>query len=222
MVNPKNSFWLALVFTIIIFLLGLTFGYFIEIYKADVSEEKILGSEIELLDYSTRAELYKNLNLSCEPRMDAILKNADEIYYNALELERYEDSAKFTTMLLLLHKRYDLLRASLWIDYNLVRKSCRQDVHVLLYLFEYKTEDVELKSMQGLYSRILSDMKSKHSDKIILLPVAMDLDLGSVDFIEKANNVSQAPAIIIDDNLVIQGRITFDELESIIFNRNKQ
>jgi len=93
---------------------------------------------------------------------------------------------------------------------------------VLLYLFEYKTEDVELKSMQGLYSRILSDMKSKHSDKIILLPVAMDLDLGSVDFIEKANNVSQAPAIIIDDNLVIQGRITFDELESIIFNRNKQ
>ena len=48
--KSKHVFWQALVFTVIIFAMGLILGFYLESSRTNEVELRLLGSEVNLLD----------------------------------------------------------------------------------------------------------------------------------------------------------------------------
>jgi predicted thioredoxin/glutaredoxin len=63
------------------------------------------------------------------------------------------------------------------------------------------------------------DTKNKNGDAILLIPIAANLELASIELATINNNVTQIPSILIDSRKVVDKVVTFDELEKIIFEK---
>ena len=214
--GSKNAFWQALIFTIAVFFVGLVFGYFLESYKADKSEMISLEAEINLLDDQVRVEVLQKSNLSCEAATESVFSFADKIYEDALLLERYGAAANFNAEnLKIIHRRYDLLRVLLWEEGMGLKSRCK-DIHTVVYLFEYSSEDVETSARQNYFSKILLDLKNNNPNEILLIPIAANLDLASVELIMKSRGIN-SPSILIDEEKKVNDVITYEDLEKLVF-----
>lgn len=216
MVNAKHAFWLAFVFTIIIFAIGLIFGFFIESKRSDTAQENIMKSEINLLDEQIRNREIVNMEISCDLAKKSTFDFADKIYLEAQNLEKYAATNKFLGNLKDIHSRYDLLRMLVWDEASKIRSNCSADFHIVIYFFNYDTKDLDVRAEQSTFSRVLTDLKNKYPDKILLIPIASNLDLGSVNLALDQYNITKAPAILIDNRYVIDHLESLQEIENTV------
>jgi hypothetical protein len=217
MVNSKHAFWQALIVAIAVFGIGITAGFFIESYRADSVKLNILDSEIRVLDEQIRERVLERGNVSCALSEKSLLAFADRIYGEAQKLEQYHGASKFSESFLILHRRYDLLRALLWQDSINHRVRCPSSFHNVVYLYEYGTDSVESRARQSYYSRMLAEIKTRAGNEILLIPLATNMNLSSVDILLENYDVTETPAILIDERYAVTTVITRDELERIIF-----
>lgn len=217
MVNNKHAFWKALIFAVIVFAIGFFLGFFLENSRTSQIELNILNSEINLLDEQIRSRGIEQFEIDCAQAKQSTFEFADKIYDEVIQLEVYDSNSKFIGTLKILHKRYDLLRTILWTEGIQIKKECNTDFHTLVYFFEYGTENTQTQAKQASLSRLLADVKNKYGDKILLIPIAGNLDLESINLIKKKYGISGMPSIIADENKVISTDITFEDLEKIIF-----
>lgn len=219
--QTKYTFLSSLVITIIVFVIGLVIGFAIESNRIDRTELALLNSEISLLDEQIRGRNIDVFNVSCELAVVNTFEFADRIYEEALLLEKYDASSKFTDELEIVHKKYDLLRTLLWAHSIETKTECPSyQYHNVVYLFDYASEDFDQKARQAAFSRLLADIKGDYGRSVLLIPIASNLDLESVELIKEKYGVVEAPAIIIDEEKVITEDVTFSELEDIIFEQN--
>lgn len=219
--RPKYSFLFALIFTLVIFFFGLLFGFFLEETRAKSIDESLLKSEVNLLDEQTRESLFENFDVQCGVAEENLFSFADRIYAEAQKLERYDSVSKFSDSLKIIHRRYDLLRVMLWSEAVDLKKNCKSDFHTVVYFFDYGSNDLDIKAKQSAYSRMLADLKGKYGNSILLIPIAANLNLSSVDVILESYNIPHVPSILIDENVSLSDFPTFSELETSIFKRNK-
>jgi len=213
----RHVFWQALVFTIIIFAVGLIFGFYLESSRASTVEVNLLGSEVNLLDEQLRGKIVESSNLSCGVALDSTFAFADKVYEEALKLEQYESSSKFNQeTMLVLHRRYDLLRTMFWLEAVTLKKRC-PSFHTVVYFFNYNTNDIKMKAKQSFFSNLLRDIKEENAGKILLIPIAADLDLAAVDIAMQTYKVNSSPMILIDETKRVNDVITQKELNDLIF-----
>lgn len=217
MVSSKHAFWWALAFTVFIFIIGVILGFVLENSRSNDVEIALISSEISLLDQQVRTRGIEQFDISCEHAKSSTFEFADKIYEEASQLELFDSSAKFTSDLKLLHKRYDLLRVMLWMESIDLKNRCG-NVHTLVYLFEYAPEETQQRAIQTSYSRMLLDLKNSHENEILLIPIAANLDIESVELIKEKYFIEELPAIIIDEKTVISGETSIQELEDKIFS----
>jgi hypothetical protein len=222
MVNGKHAFWQALVFTIVVFAIGIIFGFFIEGQRSNQVELNAMKSEINFIDAQIRNNAITEYDVSCELAKTSNFAFADKIYNEAYKLEKLDASNKFTDTLKESHKRYDLLRMMLWNEAIHIKKSCGQNFHTVVYLFNYDEQDVDIRAEQATYARVLTDIKAKYPDRVLLIPIAANMDLESINFALDYYNVNRTPAIIIDEKIVIDHIPTIEQMENVIFNSNKE
>ncbi|MBS3065526.1 hypothetical protein J4229_00550 [Candidatus Pacearchaeota archaeon] len=216
--KSKHVFWQALVFTVIIFAMGLILGFYLESSRTNEVELRLLGSEVNLLDEQLRGELTGNSNLSCGVSVQSTFAFADKIYGEALKLEEYDLSSKFTKETLLsLHRRYDLLRVLLWTETIKLKDRCG-GFHTVVYFFDYLSDDISVKARERFFSNLLTDIKERNAGKVLLIPIASDLDLASIELAMKSYNIVTSPSILIDEEKIVNNVITIEELEKIIFS----
>lgn len=220
MVGSKRAFWQAFIFTAIIFGIGLMIGFFFEVSRANSAENVVSDAEISLLDEQLRNRAATELNLSCDAAVESMFQFADSIYNDASALEQQDASTQFSNRFASLHRRYDLLRTILWIEGISLKNRCGNSFHTVVYLYTYKPREVEARAQQSFYSRLLLDLKYAHPEEILLIPIATNTNLGSVDLILQRYNISHMPAIIVDENVSITNIATLEELERIVFQRN--
>ncbi|MEK6890335.1 MAG: hypothetical protein AABW82_04465 [Nanoarchaeota archaeon] len=212
----RNAFWQALIFTVIVFGFGIMMGFFIEDHRAKYVNSNLLDSEISLLDEQLTVNSIKDFNISCDANVENIFNFADKVYEDALELERYDGASTFSNQLIVLHKKYDLLRLTLWLEAIKIKKNCNSDFHIVTYLYEYKTEDVEKQAKQKYYSRILAQLKSENREEVLLIPIAANMNLSSVDLTLSQYNITEFPAIILNEERVITDFMSFEKINRII------
>lgn len=218
MANEKHVFWQALIFTIIIFSIGLIMGYFLENSRADKIELSLLNSEINILDQQIRNKGISQFEIDCDVAKESTFSFANKIYDEAVQLERYDSQAKFVQTTKILHKRYDLLRTLLWMESIDIKKECNDNFHTIVYLFDYSSPDLEKKAQQASTSKVLVDLKNKYGNRILLIPLASNLDLESIELIKQKFKINSIPVIIIDEKTIIHEIPRFQELEETIFN----
>ncbi len=208
----KHAFWQAFIFTIIVFGLGLILGFFLEGVQSDNIYSRLITSELSLLDDQLTQEIIKDYNVSCRQSRKSLFEFADRIYDEAVEIEEIDGTGRIGD-LTVLHKRYDLLRTLLLKEAKNLKQRCGNDFHVFSYFYLYNSEDVETSSKQNYFSRVLFDLKELHPDTVLLVPIASDTDLVSVDALITALKIKNYPSIVIDDSKVITDNLTLEELE---------
>lgn len=215
MIN-REVFWHSLLFTIFIFASGLFIGFLIENSRVNNVESALYNSEINLLDQQIRDGVIGSFKISCPTAKAELFSFADEIYEEAFKLEEYDASSKFADVLPILHKRYDLLRVLLWTESRELNSRCPNSFHRVVYFYEYGDDDPSVRGLQSFYSRMLTELKDKHEENVLLIPLASNLNVSSLNVIMASYNVTTFPSILIDEKRLITEPPTFEELEGYV------
>lgn len=219
-INSKHAFWKALIFTVIVFALGLIMGVFLESSKTDDVQLALLDSEVALLDAQLRERVVDDFDVSCDIAKEQLFMFADKIYEEAADLEEVAGSSHFSKDIIdSLHRRYDLLRSLLWAESVKLKESCG-DFDTLVYLYEFNSEDLNVESRQVYYSRLALDMKLAHEHELVLIPIAANMGLDSIDILMESYGIESLPVLIANEKDVVYDIVTFDELENIVFDSN--
>jgi len=212
--SKKHVFWEALIITIVIFLAGILLGILIETTNSNKISNLYLQSEISLTDAMATSRLSENSEFNCDSIKNTNINFANQIYEEAKLLEQYESSGKLTSSMKLLHKKYDLLRTILWTSNQKSLERC-DNYGLIVYIYEYESEDTVKKATQNVWSKILLDVK-KQNDNILLLPIAADQDLTSLNLLIDEHEITQFPALIINNDQVIYSLENAESVQSLL------
>jgi len=212
--SKKHVFWEALIVTILIFLIGIFLGMLIETGNTNKINNLYISSEISLTDAMAGLKLTENSELDCESLKANNINFANQVYEEAKLLEKYESSGKLTEGMKLLHKKYDLLRTILWINSQNSLARCN-NYNLVVYLYEYETEQIEKKATQNVWSKILLDIKQERND-ILLIPIAADQELTSLNLLLEQYNITQFPALIINNNNTIYNLESAETIQPLL------
>jgi hypothetical protein len=211
--SRKHVFWEALVIAIAIFLIGLFFGMMIEMIKSNTMSDFYANSETSLVDGLAISQLSTS-EFSCESLKNYNIEFADKVYQEAKMLEQYEDSGKLTNNLKALHRKYDLLRTLAWMSNTNSLEQCG-NYNLVVYLYEYDTEVLDKKATQNVWSKMLLDVKQAN-EAMVLLPIAVDQNITSLNLLKDKYNITQFPALVINNEKVVNSIGSLEELKSLL------
>lgn len=197
--NRKRVFWEALLLTVVIFFFGVLIGVSFESGKVEQIRQYYSSSEVSIMDVFASNNLIDVEGAGCGELIEANFEFANRIYEEAILLEKYEDSGKITEGMILEHKKYDLLRTLLWINEMKTTEKCGRSFHTVIYLYEYQPEDLTQKAVQGVWSKILFDLKQEYGSEVLLIPIAVDSDLVSLNSATEKFDITDYPVLIIDN-----------------------
>ncbi len=214
--NRKRVFWEALLLTVVVFLFGLLIGIVYESSKSSDMNEYYSVSELSLMDIFALNSLVNVDSEDCLILTESNLDFADRIYEEAKTLAKYEAAGKITKEIEIVHKRYDVLRTFLWINTIKTSEKCEKDYSTVVYLYEYSSDDLTKKAEQNVWSKILSDFKEQEGGGILLIPIAADSNLTSLDSLISKFKITEYPVVIIDEKYVIKDLSSVEELEKYL------
>ncbi len=215
MANNKHSFWQALIVALIIFWSGILIGIFFEDSRVAEITAFYSDAETSISDFKMASDLIFNENMECSRLNEEATIFANRIYEEAKKLEQYDNSNKITNRVIPLHKRYDLLRTILWEKIVENKEQCSEPVNTIIYLYKYKSEDVETISTQKTISNYLTEIKKQNPD-IILIPIATDMDILSLDILKEKYNITQTPTIIINEKYIISDLNNLNQIQPFL------
>lgn len=211
LISKKHVFWQSFLIAVIIFILGFILGIYLEQLRTDKMNFISYQSEIFLMDTFTQNNLIKSNLISCNYLIDSNIDFANKIYNEARQLEKYDSSNKITSSIKEVHKKYDLLRTILWINTIEIKQKCNKPNSVV-YIYNYNTQNIEIKSKQITWSKILADLKVIEGNNIILIPIAGDSNITSLNYLLTSYNITSYPVVIINEKHVIRDLETKEDL----------
>ncbi len=210
--KSKHVFWQALVIALIIFWSGILIGIFFENSRIEKLEDFYFGAKTDISDFELSSEILYGGNYNCALIQEHSVLLADKIYVEARLLEKYDDSNKITKDLIVLHRRYDLLRTILWKNIIENKEKCNSDLNTVVYLYNYDNPDLNTKAIQEAMSNFLIDLKGEYGDEIILIPIAVDTNVGALDLLRELYEVEKSPSIFVNEEFKFE---TLDSLENL-------
>ncbi len=212
--SQKHVFWQALIITILVFSLGIISGIVLENWRTSKVDYLYKQSEIDLLDIKLQSEIYSQGNFNCEEAINENINFADRIYKEALILERYEKASQLTEDIKLSHKKYDILRAILFLNSIEIKRQCNASYYEIVYFYKVNDPNIEIKSKESVFSRLLSELKEKKGKDILLIPIAADNNVTSINLLLNKYSVSQneLPVILIDRKIKVRNIENINDL----------
>ena len=211
----RNSFWQALIVALIVFWTGILIGVFFEDSRVAEITAFYSDSETSISDFEMASNIIFNENMDCSRLNDESKIFADRIFEEAKKLEQYDTSNKITDRMLHLHKRYDLLRTMLWQKIVENKKRCDSSTNTVVYLYEYLNTNIGEISTQRTISNYLLEMKDQNPD-VILIPIATDTDILSLNIIQEIYNITESPTVIINEKDKITELSDLDKIQSLL------
>lgn len=217
--GQKDAFWKAAVLTAVIFFAGVLLGYLIEKNRAAKIEEQFAETELEWADAKLQSLYYQMINPEwCDAAIKENINFADRVYEQGLTLEKYEEANQITKKLLFEKKKYALLKAEFWINSILLKEKCNASYKNLVYFY---TDDPSLKEEQeqDIQSVILMNLKGKYGDKMMLIPLPIDLNISIINVMKDTYDIKTAPTILINEKISLEGLQKENILEEYL-NKN--
>ncbi|OYT41420.1 hypothetical protein B6U80_01385 [Candidatus Pacearchaeota archaeon ex4484_26] len=213
--KQKHVFWQALILASLIFGSGILLGYILENNRTNKIESLFQQTELEFLDLRATSQFYSLQTINCEESTKELINFADRIYNELLKLREYEKAQRITKELFLTRKKYDILRTSLWLDSIAVRKRCPHYFDNVVYLYSYQPT-LEKKAKQRVFSRILADLKQDLKNKILLIPIAADINITTLDILKRSYNITDLPVIVINEDIKVYNIESEEEIKNLL------
>ncbi len=211
----KSSIFIkAGILTVAIFLAGIGVGIWLDNLRASAIEQQLLETELNFNDARLQNLLYKDLDATaCQNALKANLDFNDKIYAQGLEIEKFEKVNRFAPQLLQEKKRYALLQLQFYLNALDLHKTCKLNYTTAVYFYSHY--DASLEQAQNAQSAVLMDAKNRCEDRVMLIPLPLDLDITSIEFIKKTYNIDKAPSLLIDGK-VFSGLQSAETLKGIL------
>ncbi len=202
----------------------LIIGFFLGFYVESVRVSKVIDDsrtfEIEALDLKLQNYYFQIMNsASCNEAIKQNFIFADELYESGLVLDRYEQANQISDEILREKKKYVLLKTELWLNSIVLKEKCggeNKTFHTVTYLYSDNKNNLAKKGEQTVVSNILGQIKEEKGNSVVLLPIAGDLGLKSVDLQRRVYNITYLPSVIIDEKYVFSGFHTKEELDKYL------
>ncbi|MBI2545420.1 MAG: hypothetical protein HYW22_02390 [Candidatus Aenigmarchaeota archaeon] len=213
----KRIFIQAGILTLFVFLIGIMIGVWLDNFRLasisnSLSESDINSYDARLLN-SYIGTFGKNY---CNVALEQNLEYNNKIYEDGKNIESRLTASSFSSNTMQEWRRYTLLQTQFWLNSIELKDNCNFTYHTVVHLFRLQntttTEEVDNK----VQSNILLSLKEKCGNKMMLIPITADSNLVTVGAISKQFNVTEYPAIIIDESHVFQGLTAKDKLNSVI------
>ena len=156
------------------------------------------------------------LNLSCSTLVSENINFGDEIFTEALQIQKYEDANRISSDIVSQHKRFDLLRTMFWMNSVKIKQDCNSNYHNIVYFYQYNSPSINQKSKQSFFSDLLQQVKEKEGDNVMLIPIAGDNNISSVTLLEKQYNITEFPTILIDEKTKLTDVKNADEIDNLL------
>ncbi|MCX6746953.1 MAG: hypothetical protein NTU63_02340 [Candidatus Pacearchaeota archaeon] len=216
-IKSKNKIFLeTLIITLSILVIGFSIGFYVESLRIQETLNYYKNFEIEALDLKLQNYYYQIMDeTSCDKAIKQNFIFADEIYKTGLIIEQYEEANQISDQILTEKKRYVLLKTELWLNSILLKKKCNNPFHTVAYLYSQNYNQAK-GAEQGAISDILKKIKEEQGNKIVLLPIAGDLGIDSVNLQKEIYGITYLPSIIIDEKIVLNGYHTKEDIEKYL------
>lgn len=216
--SQKHVFWQAFVLAVIVFVIGILLGFSLENYRTGQISRLSVQSETDLLDIQTQSSLLNSNTLNCSFAIRENINFANRIYDEAKLLEKQEAANQLTDDMIIQHRRYDLLRTIFWVNSVKLKENCNASFHNVVYLYTYNNPDLNIKAKQSVMSRILEQVKIEQGNNVMLIPIAADNNITSLNLLMNSYNVSSSelPVILIDEKTKITSLENKEQIESAI------
>jgi len=216
--SQKNVFWTALILSIFVFASGIFLGFMLENYRTGKIEVVLAQSELEMLDVRIQSDIYSFSKLNCTNAIEENINFADKIYEEAKMLDKYEQASRLSDTIIIQHRKYDLLRTLFWVNSIKLKQRCNASYHNIVYLYDYNNPRLDIKAKQAVFSRILSEIKQKKGSNVMLIPIAGDNNVSSINILMKTYNIteSELPVILIDEKIKITDIQRVEDIESLV------
>jgi len=216
--NPKHVFWQAFLAAAIVFSFGIWMGFLLENYRtglADIANSKM---DLDLMDVKLQSDLYKNynMNINCNLAVEENILFADKIFEEGKTMERDTKANTFTEDIIYQHKKLDLLRVIFWINSINIKQKCNSSYHNVVYFYQFVKPNTNKGAEQNIVSNVLSDLKQKYGNEIMLIPIAADNNITSLKFLADYYNITYLPTTLIDEKAKFEGIVNLEELERSI------
>jgi len=213
----KDVFWKAGIITLVIFIIGIGLGIWIENSRTEEIKTSITEMDVQWNDARLQNLYYQYSNKTnnfCNSAIEANFLFSDKVYEEGKKIEYYESSGMLTDSLLQEKKRYALLQLQFWLNSIYLRKVCDADYITLLYFYSHYDES--LKPIQKVESIVLMELKEKYGRQLLLVPLPMDLDINTIEMLKIQYNITKAPAILINEKVKFEGLTSKDKIEDVI------
>ncbi len=206
----------AFVITLAIFVSGLFLGLMLDTWRSDEVRANLADIEAEWADITQFSQVIGDKNL-CTFALDELLQFNERIYEEGKKIEEYEAANKLTSSIVSQKRRYIALKTQFLLLIERLKRECNFDYHIVIHLYKrYNTSKADL-AMDRATSEALLATKYACGRSVILVPLQVDLNLMTVDYIVHMYNVTRFPAVIIDGNVIAEGRVVSrEELERLL------
>jgi len=215
MVKNLDVFWKALVLTAIVFILGVLLGYFLEKNRIDNFREEFSNIEAQWADARLLSRYFSEISPElCDEAIKQNLIFADKIYREGLKLDNYDSAAPLTEKEIEFErKRYALFKSEFLLNSISLKERCNANYVNLIYFFTANpTADEGAK--QAVQSKILEEIKNEYGSELMLIPLPIDLDIFVINILKNTHNIKEAPTILINENIKLEGVQSRDALKS--------
>lgn len=175
-----------------------------------------LDAETEILDQITQKNALEMLNLDCDLLVQENIKFGDRIFQEALKIQKYEKANRINNEIIFQHKRFDILRTLFWMNSLRIKEQCNSSYHNVVYFYKYNNPTIEQESKQDFFSNLLKEIKEKRGNDVMLIPIAADNDLPSVNLLVEKYDINELPTILIDENVKITEVKDIEDVEKYL------
>ena len=204
MVVQSDVFWKAFVLTLVIFILGMAVGYWLDNGRVEEIRQEYKEMEIRSSDARMQALYYQTFSDSpnfCGPAIEENLKFSEKVYSEGLRIERYERINKLSPSLVTDKRQYVLLKLQFWLNSIELKKTCNANYTNLVYFYSHYNTTIA----ENVQSAALLDLKADCGRDLMLIPLPVDLNITTIDILLDQYNISSTPSILIGEEVVLEG-----------------
>lgn len=214
MVRARHVFLEAFVVALLLFSFGILVGIFIENTRVARLDKNFAQLENDILDARLLSDLIATSD--CELAASENIKFADRVFFESKLLDKYEQSNEITDAIRQQHMKYDLLRAMIWMNSVSIKERCDSDYYNVVYLYKYENPTLSDRAKQSVVSNLLSDLKNEKGDKVLLVSIAGDIGLPSIELLKNHYNITELPVILINEEIKLTEITGRGQLDRII------
>jgi len=203
----------ALVISAMFFVAGFSVGYSINREKLTTIESDMKSVVKEVDSFQLQFLFFDILgeNATCPLLVDTLSDINQDSYDIGSKLISYGsgDEIQDYDAYVSLKSEYSRLLVGYWLLANKLKEACKHDTSTIIYFYSKECASCD---DQGF---ILTYLKSKYSDKLLIF--ALDADLGepSIEVLKKYYSIEEFPSLIIDGE-PFDGFHSKEELEEIL------